>query len=426
MRKSAGERMRVGYAKLGRSMELNLAECTSLGGDNEMVPTVKLLAERHPDVDFILVGRNSGEDPQAVGLPSNVKNPWVDWAPQLRRRLNMAGLSYANLSIEDHVRLKHLMFDVVGETFRGLDELIMWVGQHGTSNFPLPSIRDRSKLTKPYDWANLYAGYLLTGLNAWRAQQPKWYEPVLLNADSRNYPKYRDSAHPLDHPILGQRNQVNLMKHETGDDVIESPTRTIYSRLEISSLVPGSPFGDTIRFNDRWEGRESFGVVLNETRRDVSLEKSRRKILVDWILPLQPDFIKGVWSEKTMDEIGVYPKPVPLLEYIPKIQTVHSTFTTPASGSGWATAKPWEAFAAGVVCFFHPFYDDQDNILEDAPRPLRDFLRVRTPGDLKRRVEMVHQDVQTWRWVVELQRAHFEKACAELTYLKLIETRLGL
>jgi hypothetical protein len=419
-------RRMIGYAKLGRSMELDLTKCTSLGGDNEMVPTIKLLANRHPSILWVLVGRNSGEDPSAVGLPRNVLNPWTHWAPELRRRLNYHGLNYANLSIDDHLKLRDLMQGIVGDTMRDLSGLVMWIGQHGTSNSPLPSIKNRNQLTKPYDWANLYAGYLLQGLNSWRDQDPGHLEPVLLNADARNYPKYRDSKHPLDHPVLGQYNQVNLMKHETGSDVISSPTRTIYSRLEISSLVPGAPFGDTITFNDRWHGRNDFGVVLNETRRDVALHRSRRRALADWILPLQPAFIHGVWSEKTMNELEVFPKPIPLLEYIPKLQSVHSTFTTPASGSGWATAKPWEAFAAGTVCFFHPLYDDQDNILADAPNTLRDFLRVKTLAELARRVRMVHEDQATWRWTVELQRHHFEKACSELTYLKLIEARLHL
>ena len=420
-------RRTIGYAKLGRSMELNLQRCTSLGGDNEMVPTLKLLAERHPNVDFVLVGRNSGDRPEDVGLPFNVRNPWIEWAPQLRRRLNMANLSYANLSTDDHMRLKQLMQDIVGDTFRkSIDGLVLWVGQHGTSNFPLPSIKDRTKLTKPYDWANLYAGYILEGVNAWRSRDPEAFEPVLLNADARNYPKFRDTMHPFDHPVLGQYNQVNVMKHETGTDVISSPTKTIYSRLEISSLVPGAPFGDTITFNDRWRDREAFGIVFNETRRDVSYTKSRRKALKEWVLPLNPSFVHGVWSMQTMDELQFYPVSIPLLKYIPKLQSVHATLTTPASGSGWATAKPWEAFAAGTVCFFHPLYDDQDNILGDAPKQMRDFLRVDSPATLARRVKMVHDDEYTWRWIVDLQRRHFEKACGELTYLKLIEERLGL
>ena len=419
-------RRMIGYAKLGRSMELNLTKCTSLGGDNEMVPTIKLLAERHPDVDWLLVGRNSGDDPTSVGLPKNVLNPWVHWAPELRRRINDHGLNYANLSINDHLKLRDQMLHMVHDTFHDLDGLVMWVGQHGTSNFPLPSIKDRNQLTKPYDWANLYAGYLLAAMNSWRERDPRRFEPVLLNADARNYPKYRDSKHPLDHPVLGQYNQINVMKHKTGDDVISSPTKTIYVRLEISSLLPDTPFGDTITFDGNWNGRNRFGIVVNETRRDVSYDKSRRKALKEWVLPLAPTFVYGVWSEKTKEELQFYPEPIPLLEYIPKMQTVHSTFTTPASGSGWATAKPWESFAAGTVCFFHPLYDDQDNILGDAPTALRDFLRVKTPSELARRVSMVHEDEETWTWVVDAQYLHFKKACADLHYLKLIEARLGL
>lgn len=425
-------RLTIGYAKLGRSMELKLEKCGSLGGDNEMIPTLKLLAQRHQEHDFVLVGRNSLDEPRDVGLPSNVSNPWIETWPALRLAINEAGLNYSNLSVEDHLRLRDLMTQHTHHMFKDLDHVIVWIGQHGTSNFPLPSIKNRAVLTKPYDWANLYAGYLLNQINLWRDVDPKRREPIYLNADARNYPKFRDSKHPLDHPILGQFNQINLMKHETGTDVCESPTKTIYSRLEISSLLPGTPFGNTINYNNTWEGRDAFGIVFNETRREVSYDRSRLKALIDYVIGANPAFIHGVWSEKSIEQVHKrhipleQPKPIPLLEYIPKLQTVHSTLTTPASGSGWATAKPWEAFAAGVVCFFHPLYDTQNNILCDAPKALSDFLRVDGPATLRRRIKMVHDDAEIFGWVIAEQRKHFEKACSELRYLKMIETRLGL
>src|SRR5262245_25225982 len=117
-------------------MPLALENCGSLGGDVEMVPTLKLLAERHPDVDFILIGRHSGEVPQEVGLPDNVFNPWLVWKPIIRRELQRTGLNYSNLSIEDHKKVTDLLHQYTWEEFRYLDEVIMWLGQHGTTNTP--------------------------------------------------------------------------------------------------------------------------------------------------------------------------------------------------------------------------------------------------------------------------------------------------
>src|ERR1700754_3408596 len=82
----------IGYGKLGRSMPLTLEACGNLGGDVEMVAVVKELALRHPDDRFILVGRNSGEEPESVGMPSNVMNPWTKWREDLRRRLQFANI----------------------------------------------------------------------------------------------------------------------------------------------------------------------------------------------------------------------------------------------------------------------------------------------------------------------------------------------
>jgi hypothetical protein len=407
-------------------MPLTLAKCGVLGGDNEMVPTIKLLAKRHPDVDFVLIGRNSGEDPADVDLPANVRNPWRRWSLDVREALNRENLSYSNLSIPDHIRVRDILFSITSTVIRDLDGIVMWLGQHGTTNTPLPTIKDRSKLTKPYDWATLYASYLLQGINAWRDVDPHAREEVLLNADPRNYPKYRDSRWPWKHPVIGQYDDANAIKHETPAGVTQSTIFTQYSRLEISSLVPGTPFGNTIKFNDGFDRPHDFGIVFNETRREVNYLKSRRHILVDWVLPCSPSFVCGKWSDQTQRELNFTINPVPVLEYISLIQSARCTLTTPSSGSGWATAKSWECFAAGVVCFFHPAYDDQNHILRDAPEWLRTWLRVADPLELRDKVREVSANPALWLQLVQTQREHFDAAVTELRYLKLIEQRLGL
>jgi hypothetical protein len=419
-------RRRIGYAKLGRSMPLRLDKCGSNGGDVEMLPTLKLLAERHPDVDFVIVGRNSGDRPSDVGLPDNVTNPWIAWKPQIRRELKFHNLVYSNLSIDDHIKVRDILRQMTGHTIQTLDGIVMWVGQHGTSNTPLPSIEDRSKLTKPYDWATLYGSYLLGGINAWRDVDPHTREEVLLNADPRNVPKYRDCRYPWQHPILSQYDQTNVIKHEEGDRVVSSMFRSVYSRLEISGLIPGTPFGDTVKFNYNHDRPHDFGIVFNETKREVSTFKSRRHILTEWVLPLGPGFVRGKWTDATLKQLEMQITPVDVLDYFELLQSARCTLTTPSSGSGWATAKPWEAFAAGVVCFFHPAYDDQNHILSDAPEWLRDWLRVSGPKELRDKVRAMCDMPKFWLEVVEAQRHHFWRAVTDLRYLKMIEERLGL
>lgn len=442
----------IGYGKLGRSMPLTLERCGNLGGDVECVAVVTELALRHPEDTFLLIGRNSGERPTDVGLPANVINPWCEpgyqWKFHLDERVRHAGLKGVPLTTERQLELAKIFDEITGPTFDRLDAMVMWIGQHGTSNTPIPKVDDPTTLTQPQEWSVWYAGFLLRGINRWRDVDPWNREEVNLNADPRNRHKMRDLKWPLRCPVLTQYTASKTLKHERyGDpdnweewsaheliDGFQSPddmSRTwvsrvhdMYSRIEINALSPTNPFGRTWTFDDRWEDRAPFGIIINETRRYVKLKRS--DVVREWVLPLDPAWIHGTWSDEGMKEIGREVKPLPPTEIASKLHTVRCTFTTPASGSGWATAKPWEAFAAGVVCFFHPAYDTQDNILGDAPSELRDWLRVKSPEQLAQRVrhlstENGHYD---WVWLVNAQRFHLEKALDELRYIRLIEERI--
>ena len=439
--------MKIGYAKLGRSMPLTLAKCGNLGGDVEMVAVVKDLALRHPEHDFFLVGRNTGEHPKDVGLPRNVYNPWMTWGSELRRRFNEAGFNHPNLSTDEQLVLRDIFAEVTLPTLRDMDQFIIWVGQHGTSNSPIPRVDDRTQLTKPQDWCSYYCSYLFQGINAWRDVDPLNREEVYLNADARNRHKMRDLKWPLRHPVLAQFNFVNNLKHErygdddrlleeftaskrhgiTGGPVWTTTVDNVYARLEINGLAPGMPFGDLISYDETHDTRRAFGLFINEARAiGVRPELARKNILRDWVLPLHPAFIHGTWSKDSLAELQTSIEPAPWELYYPKLHSVLATLTTPSSGSGWATAKPWEAFAAGTVCFFHPEYDTQDNILGDAPAWLRQWLRVKTPRELALRIGALHADPQTWLTIVRAQRQHFDAALQEKRYLRVIEERIGL
>lgn len=438
----------IAYGKVGRSMPLQLKKCSSLGGDVEMTATLQRLATSRPDDTFLILGRNSGETAEEVGLPRNVVNPWTDWGWSTDLKLFRAKhrIEGSNLPATDQLKIMEFYRKIMGAVVGNVDDMIVWIGQHGTTNWPKPGIVGKSagRLTKPQDSSIHYSAPLILAVNLWRDGDPYTREEVLLNSDVRNYLKCRDFAWPHMQPVLAQHTYSHDVKYERDGRSLEVPVtwhdvhvhsqhghtlwkstmQVEYARLEVNSLTPGTPFGDSFEFSAEWEGRRRFGVVINETRSYVNPAKSRLAAMRDWIIPCEPDWVHGVWSKASEAELGQSFTPVPVTEYPRKLHEVRSTFTTPASGSGWATAKPWEAFAAGVVCFFHPHYDTQGHILADAPVELRDWLRVRTPEELRKRVDVLNEDRDTWTALVKAQRAHFDKAVTELTYMEKISERL--
>jgi hypothetical protein len=452
-------KVKIGYGKIGRTMNLDIKKCGAVGGDHEPIAVLIQLATDHPDDDFWILGRNSGEDPVTLGYPSNVYNAWqkAGWHSWIRDRTRRdIGDHPGGLSISDQCKLMEIYAEVTLPTFKAMDAHIWWVGQHGSTNMPIPRIDNRDELTKPQDWCAYYASFIFQGINAWRDQDYK-REEIYLNADPRNRHKMRDLKWPLQHPVLTQYAFTNRLKHERyGDstgfnwfygandvdvaeegmhtsEVWKSTVKNAYSRLEMCSLVPETPSGDLVAFDEEWTGRSSFGLFINEARATgIPSYVTRKQIMHDWVMPLEPDFIRGEWSEASNTELqqkwGI-PQirslmPADWDQYYPLLHSVRSTFTTPSSGSGWATTKPWEAFAAGTVCFFHPAYDIQNNILSDAPQILRRYLRVQTPTELHTAVRAMDSNPQLWWDIVSAQRDHFEKAITEKRYLRMIEKRV--
>lgn len=405
-------------------MPLTLEKCANLGGDVEMVAVVKEMALRHPEDTFILIGRNSGERPQDVGLPENVTNPWVTWRDSLRRRLAAANIK-GNLTIDQHKIVTQIYRDMMGDVWKNLDGLVLWVGQHGSSNMSIPKIDDTTQWTKPQDWCAFYAAYMLDGVNQFREGRANTHDVVWLNADARNTHKMRDLKHPLKNPILTQYTFTNRIKHEQydGSPPLSATVRNVYSRLEVNGLAPGTPFGDLIQYNPNPVGRKHrFGMFINEARAiGVKTGMDRLSIMQEWVMPLDPDWLHGTWSANSLAALRRDISPAPWDQYYPMLNNTLCTFTTPSSGSHWATAKPWEAFAGGTICFFHPDYDDQDHILCDAHPNLREWLRVKTPRDLKLRIAAVTGNPSTASWIIQRQREHFEKAMSEKRYLRTIE-----
>jgi len=383
---------------------------------------LKRLAEQRPDDEFIIIGRNDGTPPTECGLPSNVVNPWTEWRGEMRGM--MAKDEHNVTAVVNQLDLLTLA------TWVDLDAIIVWAGQHGTSNSPIPMIGGQGYTNPQLSFVN-YGSYILRGISVWRDQDPHGRQEIWLCPDPRNYLKARDLKWPPP-PILGQFNWKKQEKHyRYGDDtqpeffgcewaepgVWLAQHEYIYSGLEIMGVPRSVPF------NDQWEGRGRFGSVMNETR--TGIKRSRLEVMQQWIIPMEPDFIHGTWSDGSKKKLGRDIEPVPWHLVSQKLHSVHCTMTAPAVGTGWVTAKPWESFAAGVVCFFHPQYDTQDLVLN---RPgfehLHDWLRVSNVTQLRKRVDAVHSSRETFEWLVREQRRLFDTAHEEALCMHMINERL--
>lgn len=417
--------MRIGYGKIGRSWKLDHTRGNTGSGDVDVARALHLLSRMRPSDEFVLVGCNSAEDPQSVGYPSNVVNPWTALRPSYK--LTKPG--------SDLLENTERMWGLTQHMFTDVDAMIVWAGQHGTSNTPIPKVDDRSVVTEPQVSFINYCAYLLKGINRWRDEDLS-REELWLCPDPRNYLKARDLKWPLRSTVIAQYEQDRETKHErygdttdpapwgarwSGEGVWLAPSRYSYDALELTAL-PAPRDVETAP----WDMRYDFGMVVNENRAYVA--RNRLDAVRDWVLRYWPEAeIFGVWSDKSKEALGrtdIRPCPYPHLPST--LQRWRCTLTTPASGTGWATAKPWECFANGVVCFFHPAYDTQNQILVDAPRELRDWLRVPDPEALHKRVTHLGQDRAAWEWLIATQRAYFvEKYHEHQGGVREIMRRLG-
>lgn len=442
--------MKIGYAKLGRSIPLTRDRWGFVGGDDEPMLVLQTLARRHPEHEFTVVGKCSADPLTAEnGFPSNVTNSWDTIREEVR--LASAG-SPSPLSVADKQRITRRYMELVQPIFSDLDGLIIWTGQHGTSNNVIPKVgRGWDDVTSPQDAFIYYGSYLVAGINIWRSADPVAREEVWLCPDARNYVKARDLKWPLLNPVLGQFDWTRQEKNERwgdtrqpaecgfpaskweGSHVWVSPQKYVYSRLEICGITPehmNTEFGP-------WEGRKRFGLFINEARAYV--KHNRFDAMRDWVLPLEPDFVHGQWPKASQEKLGRVIEPAPFDQYYDILRSVACSFTTPTSGTGWATTKPWQSFATGTVIFFHPQYDTQGNVIptlkqvregkvdhDDELKTLATWLRVETPEQLAKRVDAVSSSRETWEWLATAQRRMYDRACTDMNYLHMIERRVGL
>ena len=415
--------MKIAYAKLGRSVLLDPEKWGAVGGDNEPVALLRTLAERNPDVEWVIAGRHSGptaKDGKPIDLPPNVTVP--ELPPEGDR------------------------FEFIRNLYADVDGAVIWLGQHGTSNNPIPKDKNPAETTSPQEMFRNYSGAIIRGLN----DQDRRFEPTWLCADPRNYLKARDLKWYPTLPVLGQFDWHRIQRHYRWEDPRPPHNWELegyseqdgnswktkhfyrYSGLELT----GVPTWEASLETPPWSERSHFGVIMNEARDYVSPAKARAPIARAWVNPLDPAFFHGKWTEKGQGIIQrTDVEPIHYTEFPEVMASARTTLTTPSSGSGWATAKPWECFALGTICFFHPHYDTQGHIIptieqaqdlpnDDPRRNLAAWLRPREASEFHARVQKINDDPAIYEWLRELQLWLLRTARWENKCVLEIESRL--
>lgn len=422
----------IAYGKLGRVIEIDPARWGEVGGDNEPAALLLTLADRNPDVQWLVVGRNRGWVPPRP----NITNMWREgWHDELKF---MKGASQADrVARYDEVTMP---------TFERLDGVVLWLGQHGTSNTPIPTVDDRDKLTHPQESFLNYSGFLLRGINRWRKQRPRSREEIWLLPDVRNYLKGRDLKWPRAQSILSQfcwDRQQWVERYEDprspselgyGEDLVLHVVdgkwlvrdKYTYDGLELTSVPPSKI---TPGFEDR---RYDFGVIANEARNyGMRPELMRVNTMLEYAMPAEPSYFYGTWSEEGQTRLGARIDPLPYEGIFPLMEETKTTITTPTSGSGWPTLKTWEAFRSGTICFMHPLYDTQDHILplddpDEEVHWLRSWLRCTSAADFRTKVKAVCSSRTTYEWLAGAQYRLLARRVKEQRCVTEIERRLGI
>jgi hypothetical protein len=400
--------MRIGYGKICRSIPLTHAEASNVGGDSEVVTLLEEFVKRGHEVHIISRTQSKAERP-IPGVfnhfaPRGIFGdpPMPKWSDPGSRTKGPAFDAYTDY----YTRQSSLLPE--------FDAIFMWLGDHGTSNHPMPGIVKATlgKYTTTRQQDAIYGWPPMAILNALgdaRGVRPHWLCP-----DPRNMIKFRDLWHADQRPILAQFNtsKESSFYHERDDKIRKANLRYSYSGIELLALQRNKAVscGPSVGHS------ALFGLLVNEGYNNLPDGKGRKDLVRRWCPPDTP--IVGTWSESSVELLAGHgytvSPPVALNDVALQLSQWKATMTFPATNSGWATAKPWECFAAGTVCFRHPDYDTQGHIYRDDMNVytvqgigLKQFLSPLTQNAFKERLEMLKND-----------EVYYTAAAAQFLYLK--------
>lgn len=455
---------RIGYAKLGRSMAF-AEERQGFQGNAACGNLLVRLAERNPDVEFVLVGKS---DNSTEGFPENITNPWAGKARSGWNQRKGGPLEYTPGRGEE--------YDVVAD-MRGLDGMILHLGQHGTTHDAIPQVPflwasaklDDEQMTHPFVWARNYGDYLVKGMNANGDRTDGQAPVVYICEDSRNYHKARDVKWPTGADgILAQYQYTKTQLHERFLDSRKPGElgfrATLKRNGELWEATHTYEYGgiEMMILPDDWE---TWGTKPYDERRAVGVattshargrEQDRRSVIVrDFMLKNYPAAeVWGKWDDKSLLDVpdGTVQLGDPM-DFADHLQSWKSSLVLPIAGTNWCTAKSWQVMAARTVALHIGRVDKQGWVIPSrhnepgtklvgrvASTPLYSvrpdwtqeelFLarctRIEKPDEFKKAVDAVAASEELYDRLTTTARTLLKRRWDEHLTESLIEKRLGL
>lgn len=480
--------MRIGYACLGRTMKFDEGRW-GFQGDAEKPNLLSRLAERNPDVEWVVVGHNDAD----WARRGNVVNPWYG-ARRRAAALPPRADGYYRTPFAPYWTGKPAWWcsevsgleDELVELISDLDGMVLHVGQHAPTQLRIPQAKNTwlETFTDPkldgnrvYDSMQSYCRYLVRGLNALGDKTLGRAPVVWLVPDPRNYLKARDVKWPTgtDH-MLSQYTFKRMQRHERYQDyrapealgfrgvTLERPNEVGEHELWNAQHTYRHADLELMILPDNWETYEggSFGarvpagVATTSTKASVLGENRRRSTLVnDYLLAAFPDApVYGKWDAASLADVP--PNTVRTTtpdEFESILGSLRLTLSLPIVESGWSVAKPYQCWAANAVCFYVEQVDDQGWTLPsrrnvpgthrvgafhqidlysvrddwtDDDLALAGWLRVETPAEFADRAQTINADEATWRWLVDAQRDLLYRRWNDKLLERTIEERLNV
>jgi hypothetical protein len=398
--------VRIAYGKLGRVTRLDAP--SNVGGDVEVINLLhRLVAEGH-EVD--LVTRHAGTVPAGVGNQFDAAGAFAGF-PVINAETRNAICD--GRRTRETLRYENALERAVRDLPR-YDAWLIWLGEHNGPSYP-HSKKHGSGNVRPYGSRLNLVHPLVHVLNR-RGVRPIWLCPDPRNVLRTNNLRPDLVATAPDAPVLAQYDLVENRAWSTGPVRNEARIEYAYAGIELLAVdhLPGPSAAPWV------DDRRPFGVMVNEGSLD-DRPLARRNLVRPWVTDLGGELV-GTWRAATVDALGLpSPRTVPVTAVRETVASWVATVALPASAGGWATAKPWEAFAAGTVCLAHPAYDDQDHVYGWFPGPIRRFLRPRTPSELNECVtalvtnDELRREVLAWqRYVRARARATWDRGYAAI------------
>lgn len=471
--------MRIGYFKFGRTMKFNEGKF-GFQGDAEAPQLLFRLARRNPHVTWVVVGHNTADD-----FPDypNIENPWHNAKEKAANTPRYEGPYTSPFAARWSLPPSWWCSEVSGfeddivNLMASLDGMVGHVGQHGTSHISIPQSNKAwveayhdpdGCATHTYDWAKGYGRYLVRGLNAFCDRNHGKGPVVWLVTDPRNFIKIRDLKWPTGtDDILAQYQYSREQRHERfmdtrSPDALNFGDRAVTMRHNELWMVRHSyRYGglELMILPDNWDtwGYASFderklcGIATTSFSATLGRAKRRSEYVNEYMLHAFPDAeVFGKWDKGSLadvpDGVVIQNKPGEFPELLNRWRV---TMALPALGSSWTTAKPFQCFAANVVCFMIDNIDHQGWIIptwHEAPgtKPIpggmwsiRDdwtpddinlaaWLRCGSAREFSQKAMAVAYDSTTWKWIVNAQRDLLQRRWNEALLENEIERKLGI